>query len=110
MGGMMVLFIGSGVHELVLWTESPSKEPGNFGDPFRVGQYDTEMRSRELNNGRFADGPVQQISSRAMFALMGRFSRASAPGFACTWRPFCERLQAPPVASRGVAVPSFRAF
>merc|ERR1719356_1547708 len=58
--GMMFLFVVSGVLELGLWTESPSKEPGNFGDPFRVGQYDIEMRSRELNNGRFA-----------MFAIVG---------------------------------------
>merc|ERR1711933_655999 len=39
---------------------SPSKEPGNFGDPLSLGQYDTEMRARELNNGRFA-----------MFAALG---------------------------------------
>merc|ERR1719382_648080 len=52
--GMMFLFVVSGALELGVWTETPSKEPGNFGDPFRVGQYDIEMRSRELNNGRFA--------------------------------------------------------
>merc|ERR1719291_1250819 len=61
--GMMFLFVVSGALELGIWTESPSKEPGNFGDPFRVGQYDTEMRSRELNNGRFA-----------MFATLGIFA------------------------------------
>merc|ERR1712203_1135579 len=51
--GMMFLFVVSGALELGVWPETPSKEPGNFGDPFRVGQYDIEMRSRELNNGRF---------------------------------------------------------
>lgn len=30
------------------------KEPGNFGDPLGLGQYDMEMRNRELNNGRMA--------------------------------------------------------
>merc|ERR1711972_560220 len=61
--GMMILLMVSGVLEIGLWTESPSKEPGNFGDPFRVGMYDIEMRSRELNNGRFA-----------MFAALGIIS------------------------------------
>merc|ERR1712203_621254 len=52
--GMIALFLAAGALELGIWTESPSKEPGNFGDPFRVGRDDTEMRSRELNNGRMA--------------------------------------------------------
>ena len=28
--------------ELAVWTEDPSKEPGNFGDPLGLGQYDEE--------------------------------------------------------------------
>merc|ERR1711972_1217514 len=61
--GMVALFLLAGALELGVWTESPSKEPGNFGDPLSLGQYDTEMRSRELNNGRFA-----------MFAALGIIS------------------------------------
>jgi len=52
--GMIALFIVSGALELGLWTENPSKEPGNFGDPVGFGSYDTDTRNRELNNGRFA--------------------------------------------------------
>lgn len=62
--------------ELAVWTEDPNKEPGNFGDPLGLGQYDEdslggwskqcrmsgramsflaqEMRNKEINNGRFA--------------------------------------------------------
>merc|ERR1712039_423062 len=61
--GMIALFLVAGALELGVWTESPSKEPGNFGDPLSLGQYDAEMRSRELNNGRFA-----------MFAALGIIS------------------------------------
>merc|ERR1711920_255105 len=61
--GMIALFLAAGALELGVWTESPSKEPGNFGDPLSLGQYDAEMRSRELNNGRFA-----------MFAALGIIS------------------------------------
>merc|ERR1712187_856687 len=58
--GMVLLFLVAGALELGAWTEAPSKEPGNFGDPLNLGQYDKEMRARELNNGRFA-----------MFAALG---------------------------------------
>jgi len=58
--GAIVLFAVSGALELGLWTESPNKEPGNFGDPAGFDQYTEETRNRELNNGRFA-----------MFAVMG---------------------------------------
>mmetsp|Transcript_90183 Transcript_90183/g.250549 ORF Transcript_90183/g.250549 Transcript_90183/m.250549 type:complete len:146 (-) Transcript_90183:131-568(-) len=51
--GFGAIFAWSGVMELV-WTQDPKKEPGNFGDPFGVGMYDSEMRNKELNNGRFA--------------------------------------------------------
>jgi len=53
--------------ELFLWkdvtddeTGKFKKEPGNFGDPLGLGQYDMEWRNRELNNGR-----------AAMFAAIG---------------------------------------
>merc|ERR1719150_693644 len=61
--GMIALFLVSGALELALWTEDPSKEPGNFGDPAGLSQYTEEMRQRELNNGRFA-----------MFAAIGIIS------------------------------------
>merc|ERR1712018_891803 len=61
--GFAALFLGAGALELGAWTESPDKEPGNFGDPAGLGQYTTEMRNRELNNGRFA-----------MFAALGIIS------------------------------------
>lgn len=52
--GMVALFIAAGLLELGVWTESASKEPGNFGDPFSFNQYNEDMRNRELNNGRMA--------------------------------------------------------
>merc|ERR1719229_1938640 len=36
------------------WVEGPEKEPGNFGDPLGLDMYTTEMRNKELNNGRMA--------------------------------------------------------
>lgn len=50
--GFAALFAAAGFLELVAWTEDPSKEPGNFGDPVGLNQYNQEMRERELNNGR----------------------------------------------------------
>merc|ERR1712060_829633 len=35
--GMPLLFLVAGALELGPWTESPSKEPGNFGDPLSLG-------------------------------------------------------------------------
>merc|ERR1719343_319386 len=61
--GMIALFLAAGALELGVWTENPSKEPGNFGDPVGLNQYTQEMREREINNGRFA-----------MFAAIGIIS------------------------------------
>jgi len=58
--GFIALFVVAGALELGVWTESPDKAPGNFGDPLGLDQYNTDMRNRELNNGR-----------AAMFAAMG---------------------------------------
>jgi len=58
--GFVALFLLAGALELAAWTQDPKKEPGNFGDPLGLGMYDDEMRSKELNNGRFA-----------MFAALG---------------------------------------
>ncbi|CAE7805256.1 FCPF [Symbiodinium sp. CCMP2456] len=40
--------------ELGVWTQDPSKEAGDFGDPLGLGQYNEDMRAKEINNGRFA--------------------------------------------------------
>lgn len=58
--GFIALFVVAGALELGLWTESPDKAPGNFGDPLGLDQYNVDMRNRELNNGR-----------AAMFAAVG---------------------------------------
>jgi len=58
--GFIALVLISGYLELAVWTESPEKEPGNFGDPLSFDQYTEDLRNRELNNGRFA-----------MFAALG---------------------------------------
>jgi len=52
--GFVALFLVSGALELLVWKEDPAKEAGNFGDPVGLGQYNPEMRLKELNNGRFA--------------------------------------------------------
>lgn len=51
---LFALFIWSGVFEVIFWEQREDKEAGNFGDPLGVGQYNPEMRLKELNNGRFA--------------------------------------------------------
>jgi hypothetical protein len=50
----MPLIMAIAVLETSTWTESPEKEPGNFGDPLGLDQYTEEMRTKELNNGRMA--------------------------------------------------------
>jgi len=56
--GFVVLLGMAGYAEVVLWKQDSNKEVGDFGDPLgltnSIGAYDTEMRSKELNNGRFA--------------------------------------------------------
>lgn len=43
-----------GILELAVWKQDPKVEPGNFGDPLGLGQYNTDMRNREVSNGRMA--------------------------------------------------------
>ena len=42
--GFVALFALTGILELAAWTESDDKEPGNFGDPLGLNQYNQEMR------------------------------------------------------------------
>merc|ERR1712232_1376836 len=51
--GFFGLAVSCSILELA-WREDPSKEPGNFGDPFGVNMHNTEMRNKEISNGRFA--------------------------------------------------------
>eukprot|EP00441_Pelagodinium_beii_P005662 CAMPEP_0197703096 /NCGR_PEP_ID=MMETSP1338-20131121/125266_1 /TAXON_ID=43686 ORGANISM="Pelagodinium beii, Strain RCC1491" /NCGR_SAMPLE_ID=MMETSP1338 /ASSEMBLY_ACC=CAM_ASM_000754 /LENGTH=256 /DNA_ID=CAMNT_0043286989 /DNA_START=68 /DNA_END=839 /DNA_ORIENTATION=- len=59
--GFVVLFLGAGLHELVLWKDDESKDPGDFGDPFKFTESINVDRNYELNNGRMA-----------MFAVLGQ--------------------------------------
>jgi len=59
--GFAVLFLGAGLHELVLWKDDESKDPGDFGDPFKFTESINVDRNYELNNGRMA-----------MFAVLGQ--------------------------------------
>lgn len=60
-GGFAVLVFGAGLHEMVLWKDDPSKDAGDFGDPFKFGESINVERNYELNNGRMA-----------MFAVLGQ--------------------------------------
>ena len=48
--GFVALFAVSGILELGAWTESDNKEPGNFGDPLGLNQYNQEMREARQQN------------------------------------------------------------
>jgi len=52
--GFVALFALAGALELFVWTQDPAKEVGDFGDPVGLGMYDEDMRTKEINNGRFA--------------------------------------------------------
>jgi len=56
--GFAVLFVVSGVFELVFWKQDPNKQVGDFGNPLQPGGaalgYNSDMRNFELNNGRFS--------------------------------------------------------
>jgi len=52
--GFAALFLASGALEFTLFKQEDNKEPGNFNDPAGLGDYTTDSRNRELNNGRFA--------------------------------------------------------
>jgi len=50
----VIFWVSLLVLELGIWSQAETREPGNFGDPLGVGMYTPEMRTKELNNGRFA--------------------------------------------------------
>mmetsp|Transcript_69555 Transcript_69555/g.193532 ORF Transcript_69555/g.193532 Transcript_69555/m.193532 type:complete len:277 (-) Transcript_69555:65-895(-) len=52
--GWLALVATCGIIELTLGSQDMKKEPGDFGDPLGLKQYTTEMRNKEINNGRFA--------------------------------------------------------
>lgn len=68
-GGFLVLSFVCLILELAILGQDPSKEVGDFGDPFGVGMYDEDMRNKELNNGRMA-----------MFATAGILAAELATG------------------------------
>lgn len=53
--GLFFLFVFTALLEKAWDKESwEGKDEGNFGDPLGLNMYTTEMRNKELNNGRFA--------------------------------------------------------
>lgn len=60
--GLIAIALAAGAVELFVWKQDPNKEPGNFGDPAGLGQYNKEWRHRELNNGRFGMIAIVAIS------------------------------------------------
>eukprot|EP00933_Yihiella_yeosuensis_P074817 TRINITY_DN83877_c0_g1_i1.p1 TRINITY_DN83877_c0_g1~~TRINITY_DN83877_c0_g1_i1.p1 ORF type:complete len:418 (-),score=83.17 TRINITY_DN83877_c0_g1_i1:76-1329(-) len=63
--GFLAMTVGMLTFETALWRQLEEREPGNMGDPagfqaLGFGEYNTEWRNREINNGRFA-----------MFAVVG---------------------------------------
>jgi len=67
--GFVALFLGAGLHELVLWKDDASKDAGDFGDPFRFSESINVDRNYEINNGRMA-----------MFAVLGQIIAELATG------------------------------
>lgn len=59
--GWTVLLAAILIMEIFVWKQDPSKEPGNFGDPLGLNMYTTDMRNKEVNNGRFAMFAAQGI-------------------------------------------------
>merc|ERR1711976_367666 len=53
LGGFFFLSVESGVFELA-WRQEKYREPGNYGNPFGVDMYTTDMRNKEISNGRMA--------------------------------------------------------
>jgi len=86
--GWTVMLAVIGLIELFVWKQDPSKEPGNFGDPLGLNMYTTDMRNKEVNNGRFA-----------MFAAIGIILAELATG-----KDAVEQLSALPLPALGLSV------
>merc|ERR1719359_1817476 len=67
-GGFFFIFLVSGYFELA-WRQEDWREAGNYGNPFGVDMYTTDMRNREISNGRFA-----------MICVLGIFAAELATG------------------------------
>eukprot|EP00930_Biecheleria_cincta_P059716 TRINITY_DN4543_c0_g1_i2.p1 TRINITY_DN4543_c0_g1~~TRINITY_DN4543_c0_g1_i2.p1 ORF type:complete len:248 (-),score=28.92 TRINITY_DN4543_c0_g1_i2:47-790(-) len=52
--GCVLLVVLAAALEQVFWREDAERGAGNYGDPLGLGQYNEDMRNRELNNGRMA--------------------------------------------------------
>ncbi|CAE8615388.1 unnamed protein product [Polarella glacialis] len=55
--GFAALVLGAGLHELVLWKDDESKDPGDFGDPIRIPEF--HRRRAELRAQQRAHGDVR---------------------------------------------------
>merc|ERR1719436_874713 len=51
--GVAALIFATPLVELA-WRQEADREPGNFGDPFKVRMYTDEMRTKEISDGRMA--------------------------------------------------------
>jgi len=51
------------------WKQENDREPGNYGNPFGIDMYTTDMRNKEISNGRFA-----------MISVVGIFAAELATG------------------------------
>jgi hypothetical protein len=60
--GFAVLFAVVGILEAASWKETTG-EPGSYGDPFNFNMFTSDMRNKEINNGRMA-----------MFAILGQIA------------------------------------
>merc|ERR1712228_240695 len=67
--GGVAIFVIIGILEAVVFVQDPKKEPGNFGNPLPLvgDDYSTEMRAKELNNGRMAMGSAATIIFVSLF-------------------------------------------
>jgi hypothetical protein len=52
-GGFFFLLCACGPFELA-WRQEEWREPGNYGNPFGIDMYTTDMRNKEISNGRMA--------------------------------------------------------
>merc|ERR1719436_2365776 len=96
------------------WVEGPEKEPGNFGDPLSLDMYTTEMRNKELNNGRMAMMSVLGIfaaevmtgkDAMQQFGLSAINQRVASSSTACTFAGLSRSRSSAKVARHFFASP-----